>query len=382
MLTKYEEAALRGEHGEIQQMAHRILVATGEATDADRLIPIQWVHLSGVNYNTIGDAGEQFLRSIRDKARVKVKTTLNPAGFDRDTVHRYNITDEFIKKQESINESYKMMGVKTSFSCIPYDIFDIPAAGTQVSFAESNAAIHANSLNDLKTNKESAFSALASALTGKSPYNQFRGDVVPDTAIDMKISNPTELDWGMLGFFAGKVSERCVSIHGATPTDRRSCKALCGGMGTSGTCAKFTLNNNDGEKTESISFDVREAQSIRDELNTAETGDTIILGSPQLSLSEIVSLIDMLRGRRFTKRCMLFCPRTIKDNHTQYMKILENAGIEVLADCCACLTPLLSSDDTDGVITNSIKGAYYINKSNGIGVSLKPLHDIVREYTA
>ena len=46
------------------QMAYRILVATGEATDADKLIPIEWAHLSGVNYNTIGDAGEEFLSTV------------------------------------------------------------------------------------------------------------------------------------------------------------------------------------------------------------------------------------------------------------------------------------------------------------------------------
>lgn len=379
MLTRYEEGALRGEHGDILQMAYRILVATGEATDAERLIPVNWVHLSGVNYNTIGDAGEQFLRSIRHKARVRVKTTLNPAGFDRDTVHEYDITEEFIKKQESIRKSYEMMGVETSFSCIPYDIFDIPAAGTQVSFAESNAAIYANSLDNLKTNKESAFSALASALTGKSPYNEFRKDVYPDVTVEMKIPNPTELDWGMLGLFAGRVSEKCVSISGAVPLGRRACKALCGGMGTSGTCSKFTMDT--APSTEHISFDEREAKNIHDELATAETGDVIILGSPQLSLPEIESLMVMLRGRCFTKKCMLFCPRIVKESAAPYIKALEKVNVHVLADCCACLTPLLSPNNTDGVITNSIKGAYYLRKSNGLDVSLKPLRDIIREYT-
>jgi len=90
-LTKEEESALKGEHGEIMQMAYRILVATGEATDADKLIPIDWAHLSGVNYNTIGDAGEEFLSNISKDARVKVKTTLNPMGFDVDNVSNYNL---------------------------------------------------------------------------------------------------------------------------------------------------------------------------------------------------------------------------------------------------------------------------------------------------
>ncbi len=80
-----------------------------------------------------------------------------------------DLDENFISKQLSIRKSYETMGVTPSFSCIPYEIFDIPKDGTQVAFAESNAAIHANSYDNLKTNKESSFSALASAITGKSP---------------------------------------------------------------------------------------------------------------------------------------------------------------------------------------------------------------------
>ena len=81
-LTSEEKAALNGEHGDTLQTAYRILVATGEATNAEKLIPITWAHLSGVNYNTIGDAGEQFLRELSKDARVKVKATVNPMGIE------------------------------------------------------------------------------------------------------------------------------------------------------------------------------------------------------------------------------------------------------------------------------------------------------------
>jgi len=79
---KEEEAILKGEQGETLELTYRILVATGEATNAERLVPIEWSHLSGVNYNTIGDAGEEFLSKISQTACVKVKTTLNSVGFD------------------------------------------------------------------------------------------------------------------------------------------------------------------------------------------------------------------------------------------------------------------------------------------------------------
>ncbi|WKT58394.1 aconitase X [Candidatus Nitrosotenuis chungbukensis] len=191
-LTKEEESALKGEHGETMETAYRILVAIGEATNAEKLVPIKWAHLSGVNYNTIGDAGEEFLSKLSQDAKVKVMTTLNPMGFDFDSVSKYNLDKNFIEKQQSIKESYEKMGVIPSFSCIPYEIFDLPEKGTQVSFAESNAAIYANSIAHLKTNKESAFSALASALTGKTPYSDLRINDSPNLTIKMKIDEPNE----------------------------------------------------------------------------------------------------------------------------------------------------------------------------------------------
>ena len=381
-LTRDEESALKGEQGEIMQMAYRILVATGEATDADKLIPIEWAHLSGVNYNTIGDAGEEFLSSISKDARVKVKTTLNPMGFDIDNVSNYNLDKNFVSKQLSIKNSYEAIGVTPSFSCIPYEIFDMPKKNTQVAFAESNAAIHANSYDNLKTNKESAFSALASAITGKSPYSSLRKDDSPNLSIRMKINDPTELTYGMLGFFAGKMGDTSVNISGLGEMDKRQCKAMCGGMGTSGTCAKF-LFDKDESGIEKIDFDEKEVQNVYDELNTAEKGDIITLGSPQLGLDEISDLANKLKGRSFKKRCMVFTPRTVKEQARKigYTNELEHAGCEILSDCCTCLTPLINKDSVDAVTTNSIKGAFYLKNSNGVDVNLKSLSRIIEEET-
>ena len=380
-LTREEESALKGEQGEISQMAYRILVATGEATDAERLVPIEWAHLSGVNYNTIGDAGEEFLSKLSKNARVKVKTTLNPMGFDVDTVSNYGLNDNFISKQLSIKDSYESMGVIPSFSCIPYEIFDIPKDGTQVAFAESNAAIHANSYDNLKTNKESAFSALASALTGKSPFSSLRKEDTPKITIMMNVKNPNELTYGMLGFFAGKIGDTSVNISGLGNMDKRQCKAMCGGMGTSGTCAKFLFD--DDSNLEKIDFDEKEMRNVYDELNTSEKGDLITLGSPQLGIDEISDLTAKLKGRSFQKRCMVFCPRTVKEQSKKlgYTKELERAGCEILSDCCTCLTPLITKDNVDAVTTNSIKGAFYLKNSNGVNVNLKSLLQIIEDET-
>ena len=384
-LTKEEQEALNGEMGETLQTAYRILLATGEATNAEKLIPIKWAHLSGVNYNTIGDSGEEFLRNLSKDARVKVKSTVNPMGFDFDHISEFShIDDEFIEKQKSIRDSYIRMGVEPTFSCTPYDIFDLPEKNTQVSFAESNAAIFANSLGGIKTNKESAFSALASAITGKSPYSDLRKDGSDiQMTIRMKLENPNELDFGLLGFFAGKVGDTSVNISGVSQPNRRSCKSLCGGMGTSGTCAKFQFVDEESDGSEKVDFGKEEMQKIHDELNTSDKGDLITLGSPQLGLEEISDLSNMLKGKSFQKRCMIFCSRAVQNQarNLDYTKEIERAGGEILSDCCTCLTPLIDTNEVDSVITNSVKGAYYLKNSTGVDVNLKPLSKIIQEET-
>jgi predicted aconitase len=142
----------------------------------------------------------------------------------------------------------------------------------------------------------------------------------------------------------------------------------------------FTLGDAKGE---TVDFGKEEAQKIHDELNTADSGDIITLGSPQLGLDELSDLAVMLKEKTFKKRCMIFCPRAVQEQarHLGYTKNIERAGGELLSDCCICLTPLIDKKDVDGVITNSVKGAYYLKTSNGVDVNLKSLSQIVQEET-
>lgn len=382
-LSRDEEEALAGRHGEAMASAYRILVAIGDATGAKKLIPIKWAHVSGVNYNTIGDAGVQFLDKFSSTAKVSVRTTINPMGYDKSKPG--NIIEHFQKKQASIVRSYERIGVTPSFTCTPYEVFDdIPQKGTAVSFAESNAAVFSNSVLGLMTNKESALSALASSVTGKATLSDLRLEEArdPKVAIEADFKFGSELDYGLMGYFAGKVvkNRSCVALDGIERPSTMQAKALSAAIGTSGSCGMFTLG---GRAKKKISFGKKEAQAVIDELGTAEHGDMITLGSPQLGMNELELLAKMTEGKKFTKRCMIFCSRAI---HNQATKIglagkIERSGAEFMCDSCICLTPYVTRDEYDAVITNSVKGAYYMNNSNKVKVALKDIKTIAKEYT-
>jgi predicted aconitase len=379
-LNRHEEEALSGKYGDALALAYRILVAIGEANSAKKLVPIKWAHLSGVNYNTIGDAGMRFLEEFSKTARVAIKTTINPMGYDR--YHLEGISKQFQERQLNIVKSYERIGTIPSFTCTPYEIFDIPEKGSAVSFAESNAAVYSNSLLDLRTNKESALSALASSITGKAPLSDLRIEEArnPKIVVEANYDFQSELDYGLIGYFAGKtVKDSCVAFDGICNPSTIEAKALSAAIGTSGSCAMFTT----GQKSEKIAFGKREAEVVKDELSTGDDGDIITLGSPQLGLNELNLLTRMSEGKKFKRRCMIFCSRAIYDQATKigFTSKLEKSGAEFMCDSCTCLTPYIMKDKYDSAISNSVKAAYYLNNSNKVKVALKDLKTIVQEYT-
>lgn len=378
-LTKEEEKALHGEYGDGLKLAYKILVAIGKANNATKLIPIKWAHISGVNFNTIGEAGVRFLSELDKETKVTVTTTLNPMGFDSKKDN--NISGDFKANQLSIINSYLSLGVKPSFTCIPYEIYDLPKKGEIVSFAESNAAIFVNSILGIKTNKESSLSSLASAITGKTPYSDLLIDDLRKPTISIKpdIDIKTESDFGLLGYFAGKISKDiCVGLEIKSENlDIIKSKAISAGIGTSGMCGMFTNKNNDCEK---ISFGKTELRQVKDDLNTAEKGELIVFGSPQLGLDEVNLLGHLTKGKKFKKPCIIFCPRSVTECNNKMIKKLKKAGADITCDSCTCLTPLITKNEYDSIVTNSIKCAYYMKHSNKIDVSLKDMKSITKEY--
>ncbi|MDX1371700.1 MAG: aconitase X, partial [Nitrososphaeraceae archaeon] len=330
--------------------------------------------------NTIGEAGVKFLKDLDKNTRVSVTTTLNPMGYDSKLDN--DLSGNFKEKQRDIISSYTQLGVNPTFTCIPYEIFDLPK-DSNVSFAESNAAVFSNSILGIKTNKESAISALASALTGKVPYSDLLIDEMRKPRIKIKLETKveSETDYGLLGYFAGKtINENSVGIEKIQDLNLMNGKALSAGLGTSGMCGMFSIKNNNN--AELISFGKEEMKKTREELDTAEKGELIVFGSPQLGHTELYNLCKITEGKTFKKKCMIFCPRIVSDSvqNRDIIHRLEKAGAEIICDACTCLTPLITRDNFDSIVTNSIKCAYYMKKSNKIDVALKDMRTIVKEY--
>jgi predicted aconitase len=193
----------------------------------------------------------------------------------------------------------------------------------------------------------------------------------------------TETDYGLLGYIAGTLAkDSCIGFPElGNDMEMMNAKAISSGLGTSGSCGMFTSGPLLTDETVAIAQE--EMSRARDELSTEEDGDIILFGSPQIGFSELVHLHDLMGGRTFDRRCIIFCSRYV---HNQARKIglaskIEASGAEFMCDSCMCLSPLITKDNADSIITNSVKGAYYMKNSNHVGVCLKDMKSIAKTYS-
>ena len=126
-LTLKENEMLSESQGRATQKAMQILVALGEIYGTEHMIQVTSVQIAGVSYDNLGEAGLKFLSAMADGGgRVRVLTTLNPAGMDTENWHNLGIQPDFAEKQQRVLEAFSRMGVTTTCTCTPYLIGNLP----------------------------------------------------------------------------------------------------------------------------------------------------------------------------------------------------------------------------------------------------------------
>ena len=127
--------------------AIEIVVALARIYGASRLVPVASVQVAGVSYKNLGEAGLEFLREwAAQGARVRVPTTLNPAGIDLRAWEALGFIAEFAEQQRAVIQAYTAMGIAPTCTCTPYLVGNRPAFGQHIAWAESSAVSFANSV--------------------------------------------------------------------------------------------------------------------------------------------------------------------------------------------------------------------------------------------
>jgi predicted aconitase len=394
-LTAEEEDMLNGKHGKASQKSMEILTILGEIFDSECMVNIDSVQIAGVSYANLGEAGLEFLNKMTEDGRVRVITTLNPAGMDRQNWRALGIDEVFAKNQIRVIDAFAKMGVITSCSCTPYFIGNVPHFGQHIAWAESSAVCYANSVIGARTNREGGPSALASALTGKTPKYGYHLEGNRHGQVSIKVNAQVKGtdEFGVLGKAVGdrliKSGKKIPFITGIPSASVEELKSFCASIATYGGAALFHMEGitpefdryqkPSGNLSEINQEDLRKA---RHELvdNDVQV-DFVSIGCPHASISEIEQIASLLKGKKVKKEFWITTARPIKRmaDETGYSKIIEDAGAKFAADTCCVVAPIKGR--FKGMMVDSAKACYYGRATNRFKVRIGTVEECVEEAT-
>ena len=395
ILTPEQENILEGKQGKTRQKAIRLLIDLGKAAKAKRLVPVTSAHVSGVSPLTGGDGLIKFLEDLVSDSdgTAVVETSLNSAGCDRNRFEEMDIpVKDYVEKQQMILDAYEKLGIKLSLSCTPYD--NILEKGN-ASWAESNAVCFANSYSELRTNRESGLSALATSLSGYTPEYGLLLDEnrIPNIKINVLCELNEPVDYSILGDWIGKQIDPkwklefgpIPHIHGIKEFDFESKKALTAASANYGSALlfvdSFTKNPDKTNYQAEIDFNYEDLQKRYSELAPKTKVDLVTIGCPQASIEEIERTAELVDGKEIPeKRLWVFTSAINFDKAKKegYVDIIESAGGMVLRETCPEVVHY-NHDKVKHILTNSMKAEHYLKSGlNSINTSVSRLSECIK----
>jgi predicted aconitase len=395
-LSAEEQAMLNGEYGKATQKAMEILSALGTIYEAEKMLPVTSVQIAGVSYANLGEAGLHFLAEMADGGgKARVLTTLNPAGMDIENWQALGISEAFARNQQRVIDAFARMNVITTCSCTPYLVGNTPHFGEHIAWAESSAVCYANSVLGARTNREGGPSALAAALTGRTPaYGYHLVENRQPTVTVMMESEPVETnDFGALGKAIGEKLTRegqklIPYIKGIDQATVEHLKSFCASIATYGGAAIFHMEGITPEAAQMTppldtitvtQADVEAARQSMTDVVPSDEIDFVSLGCPHLSIKEIARIAELLEGKKVTKEFWITTARPVKQmaDMMGYTQIIEASGAKFATDTCCVVAPIKGR--FSALATDSAKACYYAYAKNKFKTIIKPFDEVVAE---
>ena len=366
---------LNGDQGEGIRKAMEIVVALGTIYDAQDLVPVSHVQVSGVSYKNLGDAGLDYLREwVTQGARVRVPTTLNPAGMDLRHWGELGFPVDFAAQQQAVLDAFTAMGIETTCTCTPYLVGHTPQPGDHIAWGESSAISFANSVLGARTNREGGPGALAAAICGRTArYGlHLAENRIPQFLVDVRCPVGSESDWGALGYIVGRrVANGVPYLRGL---DTAACnvtnlKLLGAAMAASGAVALYHVEGVTPESNVTYQNPNLKGEFAVDSLDegyvalnhsTSNSIDLVWIGCPHASLDEIELIADRLAGRRVRTALWITAAHQVRDEAERrgWLARIEGSGGQIVSDTCLVVAPV-EALGFRSMATNSGKGAFY-----------------------
>src|SRR5438094_1418939 len=208
-LTDEEQAVLAGEAGEPRRWAIQHQIAVGEFFDAADLVPVSQAHIMA-DTESLGDAGIRFLEGLaaapEADRRVRIPTLTDPRGLDFAVYKRLGQTEAMAALEARTIAALKSFGVLMTDTCINYQTIMPPTRAEHLAMGDTGVVIYSNSVFGARSNFEGGPSALAAALTGRTPRYGYHLDECRRATRRFRLdASPRDLsEWGALGGIIGK----------------------------------------------------------------------------------------------------------------------------------------------------------------------------------
>jgi predicted aconitase len=378
-LGNEERAMLAGEAGEPRRWAIAHQIAVGEFFDAADLVPVSQAHIMA-DTESLGEAGIGFLERLaampEAERRVRIPALTDPRGLDFQVYKRLGQTEAMAALEARAIAALKSFGVLMTDTCINYQTILPPTRGEHLAMGDTGVVIYSNSVFGARSNFEGGPSALAAALTGRTPRYGYHLDEHRRATRRFRVDvQPRDLsEWGALG---GIIGRECGSywevpliegIEGAPGSD--ALKHFGAAMASYGSTALFHLPNITADAPEFAGSPPDAVRIGRAELDAfiaaygaaGDKVDIVVFAAPHLSLVEMAAVSDALAGRRVHPDTTLLVATSPEIKHAAdrmgVTRRIEEAGAVVAAGICFYQSYAGEMAETNGwkrLLTNSAK---------------------------
>ncbi len=365
-IGREEERILR--EGGYLAKALETIIKVGDAVKADRLLDVDTVHVSGVSYLTIGEAGLEYLRDISSSgARFRVFTTVNPAGVEYGNLN-LPISEHFMRKQMEVVDYLAKMGASLWLTCAPYE-FIRPQPGSIHAWGESNAVAYINSVNDAYTEKLPGPFTIIVAIAGKVPRFGLYVEENRVPRVIVKVNarlNPVKA--GLLGrVIAGKLKGE-VPLVDYDGWDRQLLKSFLASYATySPTPLAIIKGINPNWSRYAAMMDKPDKLTVDEpELRYEQPRDydALFMGCPHASLEEIMTVVRVLEKhgfRRLRKPLVISTSRFVRGMlNPELVSKLREANVILITDTCPMVSPIFNGLGIRSTATPSSKAMFYL----------------------
>ena len=358
-LTDHEQVMLAGQQGRARQFAMQQIVKVGRFFDASDTVAISQVHIMA-DPEALGTFGVDFLESMArlpmSERRVRVPTVTDPRGVDFAAYKRLGQTDAMADLERRATAAFEAMGVLMTNTCINYQSIIPPVKGEHIAFGDTGSSIYANSVQGARTNFEGGPSALAAALTGRTPrYGYHLDERRRGTTLFEITERPRDLaEWGALGGLVGRAMSSYWEVPVITglsaPITSDEMKQFGAALASFGSTPLFHMVGITPEAPDLTAVFDGPLPAAR-QLGMADIArlmasyrplddklDVVVFAAPQLSLFEMQTLADLLDGRHISPKVALLAAtspdiKAAADRMGLTGKI-EAAGGTVLSGVC------------------------------------------------